>query len=649
MYTRRDLLGMSLSGFWLQPEGEGSVSLERWWPQMPLPRELWISPPAGDMETGILLESAAGLAARASIKSRDRFPLIYEENGAESYRLAFDAYCKAHQPKLTRLSLDEIIQRLQQAGVVKGYLLYRYDPSVRPLHDDAFFDESANVATSLAPIHGGLVVSERLAERAERLGLSRLMDLRRETERACLENHEKAFSRNVLGTCDPRARHARSLMIALNAFVCSGRGEAYRRGLSRCRPDSPVLGWGCGPEDVQTIASSRAGLYQTATDWCSNLTVFAGEKAGELPSGLRAPRTPHWSTLDWGDGSHFACFMLSDGDNVQWEMANFARGPAGASYYDHPRRGQIPFGWGINAPTLAQLSPRTLEDILTRATSNDGFTLFGGAGYFYPDLYGVDAGKSAACALHAGRLRGYMEMTGIRSLAFNFQDWDCPAALKACETMARRLPGLEGVFAFQYYPYSAGEGAVKWVRGADGDEVPVASCGYCVWAQTGRPRDTTPAGVAALINRLERLGSAAASSERCFSWTLVHAWSSFRRVKGSSDLLAEERDIDQSTTPQGTERGYSPALWTAQRLQPHVRLVTPSEWLMRLRLRSRPRATLALWIGECREAGKVNGALARAERELKSIDRDPLAARRCFESLQTAWKSGLPPERPEML
>lgn len=642
MTTRREFLGLTLAALWLEPAG-AAPPLRRWWPRFPLPQEVWVVPPARTMEEGILLESAAGLAARAALHrggGRRDVPMLYEEVPAESYRLAFEAYRAAHSPRIFRLGLDEAIVRLAEMGVIKGFLLARYDPSNHPLHEDGPYDESVNVATSLAASTAGLVVTESLASRVEALGLSRLQDLRDALEADCLTTHESKFSRDLLGTCDPRARHARSLMIALDAFICSARGEAYRRGLTRCRPDSPVLGWGCGPEDTQTIASSRAGLYQTATDWCHNLPLFASEAPGtSLPTTrLRVPAPRHWSTLDWGDGNHYVSLTLSDGDNVQWEMANFARGPEGASYYDHPRRGQIPFGWGLNAPTLAQLAPRVLEDILTRATPRDGFLLFGGAGYFYPDLYGADPGKSAAVALHADRLRGYLDLTGTRALAFNFQKWDSPAALAACATLAGKLPGLEGIFAFQYYPYSAGEGAIRWVRGAKGEEVPVASCSLCVWARTGRTRETTPAAVAAQINLMDRLGPANAT-DRCFSWVLVHAWSYFRPADASTDLLAEERDVDQSHFTPGTARGYGPALWTARRFAPHVVAVTPSEWLQRVRLRLRPRATLTAWLAESRAAGKP--VSAECERLLRALEvdgkGDTSAARVCFEKLKEAW------------
>jgi adenylate kinase family enzyme len=231
-----------------------------------------------------------------------------------------------------------------------------------------------------------------------------------------------------------------------------------------------------------------------------------------------------------------------------------------------PRRGQIPFTWGLPAVGLAQLSPRTLQDILHAATPNDDFILYNGGGYFYPDLYGADRGSSEALERHAERLRAYCDLTGIRVLAFNFQDWDGPEAKKACGIFARRIPGLLGIFAFQYYPYSAGDGDIYWVTGVGGEEVPVVSCRMTIWANTGRPNDTTPARVAELLNSLPAQG------KPLFSWVLVHAWSWFRDADTSSD------------GPEGgSERGYIPAIWAAERLEAHVRAVRCDELLLRLR------------------------------------------------------------------
>src|SRR5262245_15741903 len=143
MRTRREFLGSTLAALWLEPAG-AAPRLWRWWPRFPLPREVWVVPLARDMEEGLLLESAPWLAARAALRGERGRPMLYEETSAESYRLAFEAYCAANAPHIVRLTLDEAIARLAEQGVIQGFLLARYDPSPRPLHDEGSFDESMN-------------------------------------------------------------------------------------------------------------------------------------------------------------------------------------------------------------------------------------------------------------------------------------------------------------------------------------------------------------------------------------------------------------------------------------------------------------------------------------------------------------------------
>lgn len=614
------------------------LPLHRWFPQIRTPRRLWIIPTAWDVQEAMILESASGLAALA-VQKGHWDTLIYEEDPSDGYQRWFKEYCKTNSPELTKLTLDEAVTRLAEAKLALGFILYRYEQSNRPLHSEGKLDESVNVATSLAATQRGLTVSEQLAARIEKLGLKQLLDVRERSEKWCLTQHD--FSRNVLATADPKTRNIRSFAIALNAFVCCGRGEVYQKALARCSEDAPVLGWGCEAEDKQTMPSSKWGLFQTATNWCGNLPVLASDTVGKSVPAEQLHRSHplHWSALDWGDGLHHVSLTLSDGDNVQWMMGNFTSGGEGPSYYGNPKRGTIPFSWGLPVPSLCQLSPRTLAEILTKATPNDDFMQFSGGGYFYPDQYGKERRTTRALELHAERLRAYMELTGIRILAFNFMDWDSAEARAACEIFASKLPGLLGIFAFQYYPYSAGNGKINWVKGIDGDEVPVVSCRLTVWAQTGRPRDATPAAVAAHLNRLPI--AAEQTTQDAFSWVLVHAWSRFRRAAKDAPLDAEEKDVAQDKFVPDTARGYDPALWAAERLETRVKPVTASELLMRIRLRLRPQTTLTRWLDEAKSKVRANGTSKNSRSKIREIHEllpgtgnNSVAARRCFELLK---------------
>jgi GxGYxYP putative glycoside hydrolase C-terminal domain len=404
------------------------------------------------------------------------------------------------------------------------------------------------------------------------------------------------------------------------------------------------VGHGAGDEFTLTMPSSKWGLFQTSTDWCSNLTVLASDVIGKsVPTDRLAMRFPlHWSALDWGNGRHYVNFTSSDGDNMQWVMGNFTDGDEAPSYYANPKRGTIPFTWGLPVESLCQLSPRTLAGILEKATPNDDFIQFNGAGYYYPDFYGKARNTTNALELQAERLRAYMDLTGIRILAFNFQDWDSADAQAACEIFASKLPGLLGILAFQYYPYSAGNGAIRWVRGIDGDEVPVVSCRFTIWANQGRPRDNTPAAIAVQLNELPTAGERATNDS--FSWVIAHAWSRFRKVEKNAPLNSEENGVAQDKAEPGTVRGYEPVLWVVDRLEQHVRPVKAQELLLRVRLRLRPQITLSRYLAEVEAGAKTQShefqvKLNEARGLIPKTGQDAAAARRCFELLKGLYCS----------
>ncbi|MBI2300318.1 MAG: hypothetical protein HYU66_15460 [Armatimonadetes bacterium] len=151
--------------------------LHDWFPHPPLPTELLVLPFEGDPRRGMLLESLAGLCARHAL-DHGPGPLVWEYLGHTDYLRWYLAFVAAHHPKLRPMTLDLALRDLVARGIVKGYLLYRYDASDRPLHSTGRHDESANVATSLAGLLGGAVVSEDLEPLAKAAGLKLLADCR---------------------------------------------------------------------------------------------------------------------------------------------------------------------------------------------------------------------------------------------------------------------------------------------------------------------------------------------------------------------------------------------------------------------------------------------------------------------------------------
>jgi hypothetical protein len=596
-------------------------------------------------------ETAAGLAADALRQGKGDTMLFesFDNTGYRSFERRMMA--QVHPRTLGPMDTWQAVEYLQRKGIIRGYILFRYDRNDRPWHGAGAIDESANVATALAPILGGIAVSEKFEPKAKALGLPLLLDARDKTEAWCLEQYGDQFSTTVLTTAEPKARNIRSLAVALRSFVLSQPGPTYEAALARCKPDCPVLGWGCGGEDQQTLPSSQWGLFQTATNWCHNLPPFCTEDpVTSFPPGTLS--SPHaglsWGDLRWESGVHYATFLMSDGDNVQWLMGNFLGGSEGRSYYESPARGSFPMGWTFPYVDLAQLCPYTLMDLFTRATPNDDFVLHGGGGYIYPDRFGEARPADHALALHARRFGEYLRFGGLRALAMNLLEWDSPSARDAYDTYVSQIPSLAGLLTVQYYPYSGGEGRILWAH--DGDrELPVVSCAYTIWAQTGRPRDATPAAVAAAINASPRGG--ATWTDANFTYVMPHAWSRFRDTHGDPSLTAEEVGVDQNLETPDTERGLMPVKWAVDRLQPDVRVVLPTEFLLQVRLHLRTRQALTEFAQElapqvaASRSRRAAELYAQATRLLPTVHDGDDSGRDCFNLLRRTHRLLTPPAR----
>jgi len=609
---------LPLSQISLAAEGP---ELHRYWPRFPRPEIVLRVPFQGDHEEGMVFETAAGLAARELLAGRGNL-LLCEDSENTAYQRWFRMMQAVVKPQVQGpVSTWEAVGRLRDLGIIQGAILYRYDRHDRPWHETGKIDESANVATSLASLLNAVAVSERLRPRAEELGLKVLLDVRDKTEAECLREYGDHFTRRLLMTADPKSRVARTMAVATGAFVVSQPGKVYDAALARCRGDSPILGWGCGGEAKQTLPSSQWGLFQTATNWCHNLPLLSTETPGEsIPTkSVKSPRhNLSLSDIEWETRVHYVTFIMSDGDNVQWLMGNFCGGTEGRWYYESGARGRFAFGWTFPYVSLAQLCPYALIDLFSKASSRDDFVLYG-TGYLYPDHFGSQR-EGDCLRLHASRMAEYMRLGGLKTVAYNLQDWDSEEALDAYGTLLYEVPFLEGIFTVQYYPYSAGEGRVLWIKGPEG-HIPVVSCRLCIWAQTGRPHDTTPAGVAKWINSYPRGGPQ--WSENHFTFVMPHCWSRFRDTHGDASITAEEEGVVQDKDVPGVYRGLMPVAWAVDRLDEDIRVVTPTEFLMQMRLRLRTRQTLASLAADLEEERGTDPdaaeSLAKAKRLIQDL------------------------------
>lgn len=551
---------------------------DRWWPVQAVPKivlraTISPQPPKERVAHEMLTQSVAGLAAKA-VNERRGDDLVWVETGNPSLDDWFARWQTNHPGIVTSkqpVSSWELTERFAKQGIVKGYILYALDNSHREINTHAVgMNCSVNIATSLAGVLDAVIVDESIEPQAVAHGLKRLLDVRDKTQAWCFETYRDELNRVMICTQDPKKPHTRDFAIAQKAFTVYGDAEPLTAALKWLRPLSPILGWNGGDEFRTTELSSRYGHLQTATDWCMNLPVLmAGAEKLDVPKSKIAD-----APIDWNDRRSAVSFVQTDGDNVQWLEGNFFHN---ASYWSDPARGKIPFGWSCCFAQLAQVSPQAIDYAVKTRTANDSFLEWGG-GYYYPDRFAIDRkDRWDLLAQHARRTCALMKKTGTRIIGFNVQQHDSADARKAYEVFARETDGLLGILVFQYYPYEGGAGKTFWVKDGNGFDLPVVTARYSIWENSNqRPRSGTPAKIAREIRETVKQG------EPRYDWVITHAWSYFKKAPGSDENA--ENLPQESAVAQGGVRGYSPVTWCAERLPATIRVVSPEEMLLRIRM-----------------------------------------------------------------
>jgi hypothetical protein len=430
----------------------GSIE-DRWWPLQVVPKAIVRTEnqqefPEPHAALQILVQSIAGLAAKAVNEKRGD-ELVWVDNGKgdlEEWYLRF----LARHPNVEKhgiFSPWQLVDRYAQRGLIKGYILYRFDKSkggsntYRPE-----MDCSVNVATSLSGLLDGIIVDEALEAEARKHGLKLLIDVRKKTQTWCFQTYKDQFNRHMLCTQDPAKPHTRDLAIAQKAFTVFGKEGPLSSVMEWLEPLSPILGWNGGDEFETTELSTSYGHIQTATDWCLNLPVLmAGSENLVLPKA----KALNPSSINWNDKRSAVSFVDTDGDNVQWFQGNFF---GNKSYWANPERGIIPFGWSTCFAQLAQLCPQAIEYAVATRSTNDWFIEWGG-GYYYPDHFGrARTNRWDLLAKQARRTWGLMKETNTRIIGFNCTQYDSAEARRAYEVIAGQTDGCSQSWYFSTPP-----------------------------------------------------------------------------------------------------------------------------------------------------------------------------------------------------
>lgn len=530
--------------------------------------------PSSDAER-MLVASLSGLATQA-VGVKQFNEMVWEEHTpADFYSELQDAVIDAIQPQSIRhTECWQLLSDYKRAGVVKGYILYSSDKSKGRMYSRREnMNLSANVATVYAGVLKGVLIDESLEQQAQALGLKRLKDCRTISMEDCFNEMKTRLNNHSALAVDPKVSNCREYAIANRLMVYYDVNALSEKIMEWVEPLSPIVGWNCPDEFTHTSLVSRWGHFNTASNWCKNMTLLAAASAKMKPKHLQ-PFNP--KQIDYSDPSSFHAFLMSDGDNMQWTYNSFMTSD---DFYASPLKKDFSINWTSCPVNLSIMSVPSWNRIVDKGMLFNTIVEYGG-GYQYPDLFATNRSNRAELLTRfARRLNEHFNQLGLTTMGVICQDVHSKAAREAFSIYAHEIKSLCGIIAIQYYPYELA-GEIEWFDNGVGIDIPVVTATYSIWdtVDAKRPHGGTPSYVASLINR-NALSATKNKQAGELSFTIVHAWSSF-----------DKSNSEENTTVKGINAAWA----SAQKLNQYVHTVSLEELLWRIRMRYRPQQTQSL-------------------------------------------------------
>jgi len=414
-------------------------------------------------------------------------------------------------------NLDALVTKF--SPLFKGYILCRTN------------DRSANVAISLSSPLQALVVPEEMEQRIRSTGVERLIDVRGKDETWALKYYGDKFSKKTASYQDASGDRGNCLAdysIFTNSFQFWDRrakGRLAKKVYKRM--DEGASFFGVWPDEYKSVEQfSKYSLMTHASDWAINLSTLTN-----LPVPIAQQKTA--DSFSVTTGVHTVCFVMSDGDNIQWLLQAFND----TATWNNPRIKNLNLGWTIS-PALTELAPvvynRYIELLSQNGTGRN--TLIAspsGRGYYFPSLY-------PSLDKEIERLQPFLKNAALRII--NIIDID---KSKMNPSAYLRQPQIDALFLYSFGKhYTARKGEITWHEGK-----PCIGGRFALWEGA-----YDAASLAAELNR----ASTDINNANGYSLVPVHVWS-----RGVRDVEA-----------------------CIRLLNPSVRVVAPDEfvWLVKKNL-----------------------------------------------------------------
>ena len=396
----------------------------------------------------------------------------------------------------------------QFADQVDGYIVYRNDtigapPSGTVTSADTLnykhVDESYVVAVSLSSIFNAVAVAEQDVPNVQVAGITNeIMNVvGKDTEWLFNSTYFDMLRNDLVFEVE---HHSSRRFFLIDYAVFAGAPvwhaesiEQRAELLKEFEADSPSFGWGAVAntvldEGILNTQTSVAGAFHIPSDWCKDLSVFAGIQ-------VNVTQKPKPNVIS-EENVHYATILISDGDNLQYMMSDYAD----SQWFGNENRGEFAMGWMI-PPSMADLAPLILRDYYNNASSGDRFVAGNsGNGVLYPT-------RCHWTDIHMNRSAGLFARADITSMVI--QDWGWH---KESFEAAAKLEGIHGIFYNDYQIYDLQSGKIMWLN-----EKPAISMTYNYWITAGQE--------ASVISRKINRASRNINSFNAYSVIVVHAWS----------------------------------------------------------------------------------------------------------------------------
>lgn len=383
----------------------------------------------------LTVESLQGVLAQTK-------PEIYIANNAYNVWLS-DLVTNYKVTENTSCQYDylDLIKRFKND--IKGYILATtQEPSI-------------DVALSLAGIKDAIVVTAADQQAVANLGIPMLADVTNETYGQFLSDYQGSMNKHVLcfqTAASQKAQYLPDWAIFGKMFFYYGdiSGSTAAQVFSDIDSNSALFGW-YSNEHALVQAASEHSIMVHAADLAKNISVLSN-------FGVKTVQASHDTSPQTLDSVHTVCFLMSDGDNVQFLLGGFG---TDQRRYGSPARGDMNLGWTIS-PALCELAPTVMKRYYDEESRKPGARDYfvagpSGLGYMYPEEFkSLDSYASLTAAFMKKADLSIVNVIGATH---------SPNIPTNYLTAYLDQPQIDAVFYYPYDNWGGCNGQITWANG----------------------------------------------------------------------------------------------------------------------------------------------------------------------------------------